>query len=87
MLPESSAISPDLKIIFEKTRISPDLRKKKSINARTRSRHFLISTFPDIFSTNSTDIGTTNKVKHRIELYDTTTIQIDVSKDFTSNDR
>ena len=31
----------------------------------------LITQFSDVFSINSTDIGTTHKVKHRIEMHDT----------------
>lgn len=67
MLPESSTIIPDLKITFDKIKISPDVTKEEENQFKD-----LVSSFPDIFYTNSVDIGATDKVKDRMKLYDTT---------------
>lgn len=67
MLPESSTIIPDLKITFDKIKFSPDVTKEEENQFKD-----LVSSFPDIFYTNSVDIGATDKVKDRMKLYDTT---------------
>lgn len=67
MLPESSTIIPDLKITFDKIKISPDVTKEEENQFKD-----LVSSFPDIFYTNSVDIVATDKVKDRMKLYDTT---------------
>lgn len=67
MIPEDSTSNSDLKNIYDKIKISPDVTEEEEHQCKD-----LVSEYPDIFSTSSTDIGTTDKVKHRIELYDTT---------------
>lgn len=67
MLPESSTIIPDLKMTFDKIKFSPDVTKEEENQFKD-----LVSSFPDIFYTNSVDIGATDKVKDRMKLYYTT---------------
>ena len=58
---------PKLDQILSKIQLPDDITAEDSQACRD-----LISSYQDIFSTGDTDIGTTDKVKHRIELTDET---------------
>ena len=57
---------PDKQSILDKVKLSSAATQKKEKRCKD-----LITEFSDVFSINSTDIGTTHKVKHRIEMHDT----------------
>lgn len=66
VLPES-AISPDVQLVLDKVKISKEITTREQQQCRE-----LITEFSDIFSKSDTDVGTTDRVKHRIDLEDTT---------------
>lgn len=66
VLPES-AISPDVQLVLDKVKISKEITTREQQRCRE-----LITEFSDIFSKGDTDVGTTDRVKHRIDLEDTT---------------
>lgn len=66
VLPES-AISPDVQLVLDKVKIFTEITTKEQQQCRE-----LITEFSDIFSKSDTDVGTTDRVKHRIDLEDTT---------------
>lgn len=66
VLPES-AISPDVQLVLDKVKISKEITTREQQRCRE-----LIMEFSDIFSKGDTDVGTTDRVKHRIDLEDTT---------------
>lgn len=66
MLPES-AISPDVQLVLDKVKISKEITTSEQQQCRE-----LITEFSDIFSKSDTDVGTTDRVKHRIDLEDKT---------------
>ena len=67
VLPESATTTPDVRQILDQVNISKDVTIEEQNGCKD-----LISEFSDIFSKSSTDIGTTDKVKHRIDLHDDT---------------
>ena len=66
-IPTKDAVPSRIDHILDKVSISDTLTVAESEQCAN-----LISGFQDIFSTSSTDIGTTSMVKHHIELSDTT---------------
>lgn len=66
VLPES-AISPDVQLVLDKVKISTEITIREQQQCRE-----LITEFSDIFSKGDTDVGTTDRVKHCIDLEDTT---------------
>ena len=58
--------NPDKQSILDKVKLSSAVTQKEEERCKD-----LITEFSDVFSINSTDIGTTHKVKHRIEMHDT----------------
>ena len=66
-IPTKDAVPSRIDHILDKVSISDTLTIAESEQCPN-----LISGFQDIFSTSSTDIGTTSMVKHHIELSDTT---------------
>lgn len=61
----SSTVSPKLEGILSKIHIPDDITDEER-----QACVYLVESYQDIFSTSDTDIGTTDKVKHRIELSD-----------------
>jgi hypothetical protein len=66
-MPETLTSTPELQHIYERIKLSPTISEKEEHQCKD-----LIAEFSNVFSTKSTDLGTTDKVKHRIELNDAT---------------
>lgn len=66
-LPSSVPVPSRLENILEKVNLSNSLSDEEKMRCQS-----LIGKYQDIFSTGSTDIGTTDKVQHHIDLSDTT---------------
>jgi hypothetical protein len=67
VLPESATTTPDVQQILDLVNISKDVTIEEPNGCKD-----LISEFSDIFSKSSSDTGTTDMVKHGIDLHDDT---------------
>jgi hypothetical protein len=65
-MPDTLTSTPELQHIYERIKLSP------TISDEDHECKNLIAELSDLFSTKSTDLGSTDKVKHRIELNDAT---------------
>jgi hypothetical protein len=66
-MPETLNSTPELQHIYERIKLSPTISEEEEHQCK-----HLIAEFSDLFSTKSTDLGTKDKLKHRIELNDAT---------------
>jgi hypothetical protein len=66
-MPETLTSTPELQHIYERIKLPPTISEEEEHQCK-----HLIAEFSDLFSTKSTDLGTTDKVKHQLELNDAT---------------